>query len=201
MASVPPEAESLIRRYNLGMVRGVYKPHTFWSIVGCLFIVAFGAVWTLLAASLTNSPLLPANLALFHQSIDLPVSDSVFSILGIVFPLFGLLFCLIGLWNIVKALSHRHVRAVLCTYGVAYLGRQGADAFRWEQVATVFHKVTTHTHSNRNPSTGTTSTSTTYSHTYTINCRDGRKFVFDSILGGVKRLGKIIENEVARYQR
>lgn len=188
MASVPPEAESLIRRYNLGALRKVYKPHTFWSVIGGLFVMGFGAAWALLASSILNSA-------------QLPVSNDIFSIVSIVFPLFGLLIVLIGFWGIIKALLNRKVRAVLCAYGVAYLGRQNADAFRWEQVATIFHKVTEHTHTSHNHSTGSTSTSRSYSHTYTINCKDGRRFVFDSVLGGVKRLGATIEDEVARYQR
>jgi hypothetical protein len=105
-----------------------------------------------------------------------------------------------GLWVITKAILNRNVRAVVCANGVVSVQRNGADAFRWEQVATIFHKVTEHVSTTRYESGGSSTLRST-SHTFTINCHDGRRFVFDSTLSRVKRLGETIENEVARLRR
>ncbi len=198
MAPVPLEAGLFIKRYQLGTPTAVYKPYTIGRIIGGLFFMAFAVGWTWFAASLTGSPLLPADLSLFHFPVQFP--DTIQTILGIVFPLFGVIFIIMGLWVIVKAILNRHVRAVVCVNGIVSVERSGADAFRWEQVATIFHKITEQVHTTRYQSGGTSTTRTT-SHSYTINCHDGRRFVFDSTLGRVKRLGETIEYEVARLKR
>lgn len=197
MAHISPEAQQLIARNWLGTPKEIYKPHTILSIIAGLFFLAFAAGWVWLAASITGSSLLPPSLLLFHFQAP---SDSVFAIFGIVFPLFGLIFVGAGLWVVFKAILNRHIRAVVCTNGVAYVMRNSADAFRWEQVLTTFHKVSVST-STTHYQSGGTSTSTSIKHAYTVHCHDGRKFVFDSTLGKVQDLAETIEVEVARRRQ
>ncbi len=168
MAHISPEAQQLIARDWLGTPAEIYKPHTILSVIAGLFLLAFASGWIWLAASITGSSLLPSNLLLFHFTAP---SDSSFAIIGIIFPLFGLIFVGPGLWIVFKAILNRHIRAVVCTNGVAYVIRNSADAFRWEQVLTTFRKVsgnTTTTHYQN----GGTSTSSSIKHTYTVHCYD-----------------------------
>jgi Family of unknown function (DUF6585) len=204
MTAIPFEAQPLISRYQLGNTTAIYKPHTFLSIIAGLIFMTIAAGLTLFFATITNSPLLPANLALpplpVGERAQLPEPFGTILALGL--PLIGLIFVFVGLWTIIRAIRNRHIRAIVCINGVVSVMRERTDAFRWEQVATVFHKVTRHTTTtNQYGSSGqyvgsTTTTST--SHAYTINCLDGRRFVFDSTLGRVTRLGDTIEREVAR---
>ena len=203
MPAVPVEAEALMTRYQLGTPKKVYKPVTISSIIGGLLLMTFACMWILVALVLTGSPLLPVNPLPFQISPLSPPTDSPFAtiltILGIVFPLLGLIFVALGVSMILRALLNRHVRAVLCEYGVALLGRKGADAFRWEQVATVLDKVSVHT-STTEQVDGRTHTSTTLSHTYTVACKDGRRFLFTHILGKAEQLGQEIQIAVALSQ-
>lgn len=201
MAPISLEAQQLIARNRLGIPTEVYKPHTILSIIGGSFFMAFALGWIWFTASITGSPLLPTNLLLFHFP-SIPSDDAfsrIFGIVGIVFPLFGLIFVGVGLWIILNAILNRNIRAVVCTNGVAYVMRNRADAFRWEQVLTVFHKVSVRTNTTQYQSGGT-STSTSISHTYTVHCHDGRKFTFNSTLGKVQDLAETIEVQVARYR-
>jgi uncharacterized protein DUF6585 len=203
MLAVPVEAEALITLHQLGAPKKVYKPFTLSSIIGGLIVITFAFAWILAALFLTGSPLLPVNQLPFqispiHQPID-PTLATTLTILGIVFPLFGLIFVGLGLAMIISALLNRHVRAVLCEYGVAHLGRKGADAFRWEQVATVLDQVSVHRRTTKQ-SDGNTNTSTTISHIYTVACKDGRRFIFNNILGKAEQLGQEIQIAVAMCQ-
>jgi hypothetical protein len=204
MAAIPFEAQPLISRYQLGNATAIYKPHTIASIIFGLIFMTFAAGFTLFLATVTNSPLLPANLAL---SI-IPANERALfqepygTILSIGLPLFGLIFVFIAMGLIIRAIRYRNIRAIVCANGVVSVMRDRTDAFRWEQVATIFHKVTQRTSTtNQYGSHGQvvgSSTSTSTSHTFTINCIDGRRFVFDSTLGRITRLGETIEREVAR---
>lgn len=204
MIAVPFDAQPLISRYQLGNTTAIYKPHTIMSIIFGLIFMTFAAGFTLFLATITNSPLLPANFALFPMPIDIwaRFPEPVGTIIGIVFPLFGLIFFFIGMVIIIRAILYRNIRAIVCVNGVISITREKTDAFRWEQVATIFHKVTQRTTTTNNyGSHGQymgSSTSTSTSHTFTVNCIDGRQFVFDSALGRVTRLGETIEYEVAR---
>lgn len=200
MMNVPPAAERLIARYQLGQPIQVYRPNTALSVIVGLFVIAFAVAWTLIVASITNSSLIPFRLfsSTMPGSTDMTGTvNSVFNILGIIFPLFGVIFLIIGLGVITSAILNSRIRAFVCNNGVAYLMRNGADAFRWEQVLKVFHKVTSSTSTSTNQQ-GFTTTSTRLSHTYTVHCHDGRKFVFNSTLGKVQDLAETIEVQAAR---
>lgn len=203
MPAVPVEAEALMSRYQLGAPKKVYKPATLSSMIGGLILMTFACVWILVALVLTGSPLLPVNQLPFQisplvQSTD-PAFATILTIVGIVFPVLGLIFVALGASMMIRAFLNRHVRAVLCEYGVAYLARKGADAFRWEQVATVLDKVSVHT-STTEQVDGSTTTSTTLSHTYTVACKDGRRFLFTHLLGKAEQLGQEIQIAVALSQ-
>ena len=88
---------------------------------------------------------------------------------------------------------------MVCTNGVAYVTRKIADAFRWEQVLTVFNK-TFVTHSTSHSEYGGTSTTTTIHHKYAVHCHDGRRFVFDDNLSHVEDLAERIQVEKAHRQ-
>ena len=174
------------------------------------FLIYWAALWTWFTLSIFGNHLLPANLTffnlLFHMSppsfSSYPSGTSstfntIFTIIGIVFPLFGGLFFIIGLWIIFGAIYNHGIRAVLCTYGVAYVRPSSSDSFRWQDVLTTFHRVNIYT--SHNQSTGATTTSVR--HTYTVHCHDGRKFVFKPPLARVEDLGESIEVQVARMKQ
>src|SRR5579884_418453 len=164
---LPAEAEKLIATHRLGAPKKVYKPNTIGSIIVGSLVIAFACVWIAFALMLTGSYLLPTDqTSTLFPYVSAPPDSSfatIMSVLGIVFPLVGLVFVGVGLAIIVRALLNQHVRAVLCEDGVAYLARDKVDAFRWEQVADVFDKVSVHTSTTDNMNGGT-STSTTISH-------------------------------------
>jgi hypothetical protein len=201
MASLTPRAQQLLGTYRLGTLTAVYKPNTVLNSIGFLVMTAFFAAWTLFAATLTNSPLLPSNLHLFEVSPP-PTSEPIFQVFQILFPLVGLLGIVYGLWRIMKAIGNRGARAVVCTHGAALVTSKGAAAFRWQDALTVTHnvKVTSTTHQS---ASGATSTSTSVRHRYTVHCHDGRKILFDSaIFGGkVQKLGETLQVEVARWNQ
>ena len=203
MVYVSPEARQLIGRYGLGGLIETYKPHTILSIIGGMFFIAFALFWIVVAASITQSPLLPSSLLLFQFPFPSIVSsNSIFTVFGIVFPLFGLIFVVVGLLMVIRAILNRNIRAIVCTNGVVSIKRKSADAFRWEQVLQTFKKVSVSTTHYRSSTTGASAGSSTSIHyTYSVHCHDGRKFVFDSTLGRVQDLAETIEVEVARHRR
>ncbi len=194
MVSITQEAQRLIERDSLGIPTEIYKPNIVGSIVISSIIMAIGIGWSLVAAFVING------LDIFTGTSSFPGIDplsAVPTILGIVFPLFGLLFVAIGLIGIVKATLNRHNQAVVCTDGVAYVTRESADAFRWEQVLMVFNKTSVSTSTTRNEQ-GFASTHSSIDHKYSVHCHDGRKFVFDDTLNRVEDLAEKIEVEVVR---
>ncbi|HEY7126719.1 MAG TPA: hypothetical protein VH540_22470 [Ktedonobacterales bacterium] len=197
MASLTPEAQQLISKAGLGTPTAVYGPGTVLNTIGFLFFAAFGAAWTLLAASITNSPIIPSNLHFFQS--EFTPSDTPFQVLQIAFPLFGLLFVLIALVSLVRTFLNRHSRGVACAYGVACITRKHADAVRWEEILTVIHGIDVHTTTTRHQHGGTT-TSTTVSHKYTVHCQDGRKILFDKTSCGrkIQDMGETLQVETAR---
>ena len=201
MASLTPQAQQLLSAYRLGTPTAVYKPNTILNLIGLLFVIAFCAAWTLFAAALTNSPLLPGKLRLFDVPA-MPTSEPIFQVFQILFPLVGLLGIVYGLWSILKAIRNSSSRAVVCAYGAALVTPGVAAAFRWQDALTVTHnvKVTRTTHQS---ASGTPYTSTSVRHKYTVHCRDGRKILFDSaIFGGkVQKLGETLQVEVARWNQ
>jgi len=187
MAHVSPEAQRLIARDRLGTPTKIYKPRTTSSIITGLFVLVFSIVWELLAVVIAY--------------VIAAATKSIFAIFGLALPLIGLIVFGAGLRIVFRAIRNRHIRVVVCTHGVAYVMRNSADAFRWEQVLTIFHGVSVST-STTSSQSGGTSTSTSIEHTYTVHCQDGRKFVFDSrTLGKVQELAEAIEVEVARRRR
>ena len=210
MASLTAEAQQLITRDRLGSPLNIFGPHTVLSIIGGLFLMAFAVMWIWFTLSIFGNSLLPANLTFFNLLFQAaPPSfspdpsgtsstfNTIFTIMGIVFPLFGVLFFFSGLWNIFRAIYNHGIRAVICTYGVAYVRPSSADSFRWQDVLTTFHRVNVYT--SHNQSSGATTTSVR--HTYTVHCHDGRKFVFKPPLARVEDLGESIEVQVARMKQ
>ena len=201
MASLTPQAQQLISTYRLGTPTAIYRPNTVLNAIGLLFVTAFFGAWTLFAATLTNSPLLPSSLHLFEASPP-PPSEPIFQVFQILFPLVGLLGVVFGLWQIANTIGNRGSRAVVCTGGAALVTAKRADAFRWQDALTVTHnvKVTSTTHRS---ASGATSTSTSVRHRYTVHCHDGRTILFDSALfgGKVQRLGETLQVEVARWNQ
>ena len=205
MIAISSEAEPLIARYELGASKQVYKPPTITSIIVGSCLIAFACVWIIIALVITRGPLLLEQTSGFSSSITptdpaLNTFNMVFTILSIVFPALGLVFIGVGLKIVINAILNRHMRAVLCEYGVAYLERRGADAFRWEQVTTVLDRVSEH-HNTTNRPDGSTTTSITTRHTYTVACKDGRRFIFKGMLRHEDLLVEEIQIAVAGYQK
>ena len=198
MANITQEARRLIERDNLGAPTEVYRTNALaGSIIGLIFIV-FGSVWSLITFAMLNgfrfligqSALSPVDSGLSTGVDTFGIITSIFSI---IFPLFGLLFVGIGLMTFVRAILNRNNQAVVCTDGVAYVTRESADAFRWEQVLMVFDKKSVSTRQNKDGGR-----STRVHHKYAVHCHDGRRFVFDNSLSHVEDLAEKIEVEVAR---
>ncbi len=204
MLAVPVGAEALIAEHHLGTLKKIYKPNTVLSIIVGSCLIAFACVWIMFALGLTGNPLLPANQLPFPSSALPPSIDPTFTmlptILSIVFPLIGLIFIGVGFRILIMALLNQQVRAVLCEHGVAYLRPREAGAFRWEQVATVLDRTSIHT-STTDQSGSIVQTSRTISHTYTVVCKDGRRFIFNTLLNKVEQLGEDIQSAVALYQQ
>jgi hypothetical protein len=219
MTNITLAAQRLIERDNLGTPVEVYKPNIVSSIVMGSFIIVIGFGWSIIAAFIANSAQLLIGLS-SSQTIDpsslppnidpsslpsispapssgLDLFSSMSTIFAIVFPLFGLLFAAIGLMIIVKVMRMRNNRAVLCTNGVAYVTRNSADAFRWEDVLMVFNKTFVSTDTTRDEQ-GFARTSTTLQHRFAVHCHDGRKIVFSGRLSNEEDLVERIEVEVAR---
>ncbi len=214
MANITQEAQRLIERDNLGIPTEVYKPNVIIGIIFGLIFMIFGSAWSLITLILidgsrflmqqSSSPSIdPSSLSSIDPSMNpMPSSGvdlfgTIASIFGIIFPLFGLLFVGIGLMMFVRTFRNRSNQAVVCTDGVAYVTRKGADAFRWDQVLMVFNRTSVST-STTHDANGFTSTSTSVNHKYAVHCHDGRKFVFDNSLSHVEDLAERIEVEVAR---
>lgn len=205
MVVVPSEAEALIARHQLGKPKKIYKPRTIASIITGSFLIAFACAWitgvlffTVNSFTIQANPLLPSQIYNTPMSLSSPFNWMI--IPGIVFTLIGLVFVVAGILTIINAFLYRRVRAVLCEHGVAHLGIKKADAFRWEEVATVLDKVNVHT-GTTDEENGSSSTTRTISHTYTVACMDGRRFVFDKALGEVEQLGEEIQIAVAIHQK
>jgi hypothetical protein len=128
------------------------------------------------------------------------IFHTVFPLLGIFFSFFGLLFFFLGLWLIVSAIYNRGMRAVVCTYGLAFVKPSGSTSFYWQDVLTGFLKVRVTTSTSYNQTTGMATTSTSLRHIYTVHCHDGRKFVFKSPLARVQNLAEDIEVQIARMK-
>src|SRR5436189_2127565 len=110
MASLTPEVEQFITQRRLGSPINIYGPSTILSIIGGLFLTAFALFWTWIASHIFPS--------------DPP--SMLFTILP---PLIGLLIFSVGLWVIGSAIYNRNMRAVVCTYGVAFARPSGTDSF------------------------------------------------------------------------
>lgn len=206
-ASLTPEAQQLISKYQLGTPKAVYKPNTIGGVIVALIMLAFFAGWTLLALAIFHG------ISLFSTSFrqNLPISDqtfaaapnTVFQVFGIIFPLFGALLMVVALVSLVRTIGNRHSRAVVCANGVACITRKRADGARWEDILTVIHGVDVKTTRTYNQTTGFTSTSTRVSHKYTVHCHDGRKILSDKTSCGrkVEELGETLQVELARRQQ
>jgi hypothetical protein len=212
MANITQEARNLIERNNLGTPTEVYRTNTLVGIIFGPILILFGIAWALIASIIINGSLFLLGQSsgqtidpslLPGQTIDPSLSSgtdlfgTLTHVFGIIFPLFGLLFASIGLMLFIRTILNRNNQAVVCTNGVAYVTRKSADAFRWEQVLTVFNKTSVSTNTTHNQYGGT-STSTSIHHKYAVHCHDGRKFVFDDSLSKVEDLAETIEVEVAR---
>jgi hypothetical protein len=218
MTNITLAAQRLIERDNLGTPIEIYKPNIIGSIIVGSIIMAIGIGWSIgtaivftglgifirLTSSQTMDPsTLPPNIdpsslpsisSAPSSGIDLFTAIPI--ILGIVFFLFGLLFGAIGLMAIVRAMRNRTNQAVLCANGVAYVTRNSADAFRWEDVLMVFNKTFASTSTSQDEH-GFTSTHTSVHHKYAVHCHDGRRLVLDDTLSNVEDLAERIEVEVA----
>jgi hypothetical protein len=161
MGGVPETAVRLLAAQHLGEIWRVYRPRTRFRLLGAVLVLALASGWVVGAFLGAFSPPVP------------PVAVRVF------YPLVGLGLAVWGLYLFVRAVRLKDVRAVLCEYGVVQLGRQGAHAFRFDQVASV------------SPRTDSRS------RMYTIVCLDGRRFVLDRALADVDDLGRRISVSVA----
>ncbi len=211
MKNITQEARNLIDRYKLGTPTEVYGTRTGFSIFFSLFFILFGIAWALIAAFIIDGsffmigqssssvldPSLPGQAFNSSFSSGSDLFSTLAHIFGIVFPLFGLLFAGIGLRVFILSILNRNNQAVVCTDGVAYVTRKSADAFRWEEVLTVFNRTSVSRSTTHNEYGGTT-THTSINHKYAVHCHDGRKFVFDDSLSHVEDLAERIEVEVAR---
>lgn len=124
------------------------------------------------------------------------------TILEFVIPLIGFVVVVAGIVIIIRAFLNRNLRVHVHAHGLVFLRRHSNDVIRWDQIASVSHKVKkrTTTSSNTNPSTGykTTTTKTTVYHTYIVQRADGAAFAFDQTFARLRALGKTIEQESAR---
>ncbi len=188
---ISADADQLAALHHLGTPTAVYKPSTILAVFGGLVVIFFGAAWTVIAFYIASS-------------VGSSFSPTGFpTILRLVFPFFGFIFVLIGVVLIVKAFLNYTLSVQVYQYGLVFHKRNSNDVIRWDQIAFVWHKVkkTTTTTHNTNPSTGynTTTTSTSTYHTYIVQRVDGANFVFDRTFSHLRKLGRTIEQEAARY--
>lgn len=103
----------------------------------------------------------------------------------------GLLFLCLGLVYPISTFLARSWHVVVCTYGFIVAKGNIPDAFRWDEVETVWQQVVKQYYHGVYAGTY---------HKYTIRRNDGKEVVFNDKLSHVENLGNTIGREVTRYQ-
>jgi hypothetical protein len=99
---------------------------------------------------------------------------------------FGLVFIGVGVWWYVNNRRQRDLRVLVFPEGLSYTNRGRTEIIRWDDVKAAWQDITEDT------DTGT------IIHVYTVDCNDGRKYVFKDTLVDVEELGNAIQRESAR---
>ncbi len=188
-----PTIETLIAWHNLGRVKKVYKAHIVSALIVGLIFAVMGGTFFILTLPYIFDSLSIVNPMSFY-GLPLFAASNAQTLIGSVS---GLIFCTLGIKAIIKALDNQHTHAALCEHGIAYIGAKGADAFRWEHVVIVLTRDQVHVKSRQRLGIFMNNTRVTVSHTYTVVCKDGRRFIFTSLLGQVDQLAEEIQIAVA----
>lgn len=177
-ASLTTEAEQFIERDELGNPLQVYGPPTASTLTSNIFalvlLVSMGGFC--LYVLIWNMVRVAFSWSVIELNGGFILALSIFFLASLA----AFIFCA---RNIFKAISNRNRRVVICTHGVAVVERRNTESFRWQEVLTVF----TLPRYKARP-------------IYTVNCRDGRRFVFQDI-SGIEQLAESIEVRVARAKK
>ena len=99
---------------------------------------------------------------------------------------FGLIFVGVGVCWYMSNKRQRDMRVLVFPDGLSYTNRGKTEIIRWDVVEAVWQDITEDTTHN------------VVIHVYTVQCNDGRKFVFKDTLADVDELGRTIQEEVTR---
>jgi hypothetical protein len=159
-ASLPPDVYQQAATYQMGQLLQTYKPR-FTNPLAILGIT----LGVIVVDILVMAGILLASHYIFYVLIAIPIA--------------AIIWCGI-------ALAQSGRRVYVFNYGMIY-GKGGQhEPLRWDQIQTVWHKITQ----------GRSSTT----HSFTVQRTDGQSFKLPYMLKDILNLGTTIENEVARVR-
>ncbi len=173
----PPsvKAEQLAATYHLGTPQQEYGVHLTRTTLFCgiISLVAAGG-FGFFAYEMLTSP---------RNSNDI---NNAYLVIGV-----GVVFLLAALYFFLYPLIYRSWRVYVGSEGFAFSRGSKLDAFRWDQVESMWQRVTRRYMNGIY--TGT-------QHKYTIRGLDGRQVVLNDRITNVERLGNVISDMVTRVK-
>lgn len=171
-----PEAYQFARTYHLGTPGEEYKVrYTKRNVIGMVFSFVVGGCLGIFGLVLLTG----------SAGGEDAISTSV-TILTI-----ALLFIVAALILVLPPLLYRSWCVFVCSEGFLFKRGSRLDAFRWDQVAAIWQKVTRRYYNGIY--TGTR-------HKYTVQHIDGTKVIFTDRFPDVEALGDVIAREVTNRQ-
>jgi len=164
--SLPGEAEPV--HPLLGTLRMVYHRPTIQNLLTSLVIIGLGAGWTVLMGTLLQAEVSPSGVELFA-------------------PWVGVLILLGGIGWAIPTVASRSIRVSVYAEGLV---SHRDEVLRWDQVASVWHRVRLTTHRG---------VPQRFVHSYLVQRADGTTILFGEFIGGVRDLGRMIELGSAQH--